>query len=102
VLMRMVVVRRCESEYCMRSVCLKECWFVSVAFSGDVAAPPRKRGWGRILFFRPYRYARAGTHAWLELAASPGRESFTSVSGGVDSLPIRGGGGRGKGGGSGA
>ena len=89
--MRMVVVRRCESEYCMRSVCLKECWFVSVAFSGDVAAPPRKRGWGRILFFRPYRYARAGTHAWLELAASPGRESFTSVSGGVDSLPIRGG-----------
>jgi hypothetical protein len=49
---------------------------------------PRKRGWGRI---RPYRHARAGTHAWLELAASPGRESFTSVSGGVDSLQIRGG-----------
>lgn len=70
---------------------MKECWFVSVAFSGDVAAPPRKRGWGRIFFFRPYRYARAGTHAWLELAASPGRESFTSVSGGVDSLQIRGG-----------
>jgi len=91
VLMRVVVVRWCESEYCVRKVCLKECWFVSVEFSRDVAAPPRKRGWGRILFFPALPLRAAGTHAPLELAVSPASESITIVSGRADSPQIRGG-----------
>lgn len=60
---------------------MKEGWFVSVEFSGDFVAPPRKRGWGRI---RPFRARAAGTHAPLQLAVSPGRGSDASVSGWVD------------------